>query len=144
MTHVLVCDDAADLRLLMQITLESSGHRVTTADGGIAALQLLGELDDIDVIVLDVQMPAVDGWHVLEAVRNHPFHQHVPVLMCTVKFSHEDLVHAWTLGCDGYLNKPFDLDALTNTVQALHASDLQTRVARRHDELKALASSQHS
>ena len=144
MARVLVCDDAPDLRLLMALTLEGAGHEVVQAEGGAAVSPMLAERTDIDAIVLDVQMPLVDGWDVLQAVRADPLHHTVPVVMCTVKFSHEDLVHAWTLGCDAYLNKPFDLDALISTVEELHASDLQSRIARRHDELKALASSQHS
>ena len=141
MAHVLVCDDAHDLRLLMQITLEGAGHTVTSADGGLHAIQLLGQLREIDMVVLDVQMPAVDGWHVLESIRAHSVHSDVPVLMCTVKFSHADLVRAWETGCDGYLNKPFDLGDLSDAVDALVATDLSSRIARRRSELLALTTS---
>ena len=140
MARVLVCDDAPDLRLLMALTLEGAGHEVVQAEGGAAVSPLLAERDDIDAIVLDVQMPLVDGWDVLQAVRADPVHHTVPVVMCTVKFSHEDLIRAWELGCDGYVNKPFDLDTLVRAVEEVIALAPADRTARRSDALQRLTS----
>lgn len=140
MATVMVCDDAADLRLLMDITLSGAGHDVVQAEGGVAVGPLLERLDRLDAIVLDVQMPLMDGWDVLAAVRTHPTHRDVPVVMCTVKFSHEDLIRAWELGCDGYVNKPFDLDALVRAVEEVIALPPADRSARRSDALARLTS----
>lgn len=140
MARVLVCDDAPDLRLLMALTLEGAGHEVVQAEGGAAVSPMLAERTDIDAIVLDVQMPLVDGWDVLQAVRADPLHHTVPVVMCTVKFSHEDLIRAWELGCDGYVNKPFDLDALVRAVEEVIALPPADRSARRSDALARLTS----
>lgn len=138
MSHILIIDDAADLRLLMRMALQSEGHTISDADGGRAGLQMLEALGDVDLVILDVQMPAMDGWDVLERMRRDPTHEWTPVLMCTVKFSHDDLTRAWELGCDGYLNKPFDLGDLTQMTQAIIATDPQTRRRRREDTLQAL------
>ena len=142
MATVMVCDDAADLRLLMDITLSGAGHDVVQAEGGVAVGPLLERLDRLDAIVLDVQMPLMDGWDVLAAVRTHPTHRDVPVVMCTVKFSHEDLVRAWELGCDGYVNKPFDLDVLVRAVDDVLALDLDQRHRRRARALADLQADQ--
>lgn len=138
MAHLLVIDDAADLRLLMRMALQSAGHTITDADGGVEGLRALDHQEDIDLVVLDVQMPVVDGWDVLSRLRQHPVHHDVPVLMCTVKFSHDDLIHAWELGCDGYLNKPFDLNELAGMTSSILSTDDTTRARRRRDTLIAL------
>lgn len=141
MATILVCDDAADLRLLMRLTLERAGHEVVEADGGRMALVLLDSLDAVDLVLLDVQMPVQDGWSVLSAIRAHPTCRDVPIVMCTVKFSHADLIRAWTLGCDDYVNKPFDLDLLVATVESLLDSTTEDRLLRRQTELTALTES---
>lgn len=138
MADVLVVDDAMDLRLLMRMALQSVGHRVVDADGGVEAMEILERTPELDVVVLDVQMPVVDGWEVLRHLRRHPVHRDVPVMMCTVKFSQEDLVRAFELGCDAYLSKPFDLDDLTSMAEEIISTDADVRARRRADTLRAL------
>ncbi|MEE8601899.1 response regulator transcription factor [Euzebya tangerina] len=120
MPTVSICDDAADLRLLMSLTLENEGYEVATHDGGIRTLEGLRTSRSLpDLLLLDVQMPEMDGWSVLAEVRGDPRFDGLRVVMCTVKFSQSDLARAWEMGCDGYLTKPFDLDELCATVAAV-------------------------
>lgn len=118
--NVLVVDDDADLRLLIARLMALAGMEVREARGGAEALQVLrGEPDWPDAIVLDVQMPGMDGWEALKAIRSDPSLDHVRVVMCTVKGRQVDIDLGWELGCDGYVTKPFDIDVLVGTVQGV-------------------------
>ena len=121
--RVLVVDDASDLRLLMTAVLRRAGHEVFEAGSGAEALALLAEHAQrraVDVVVLDVQMPDIDGWEVLSRLRASPDLYGRPlVLVCTVKNSAGDRQRARDLDADDYLSKPFSISDLTAKVSTL-------------------------
>ena len=131
MTRVLVVDDAADLRLLIRGVLSHSGMEVTEAASGSEALRYL-EDDRPDVVILDVQMPDMDGWETLRAIRR--MDSGVAVILCTVKAGPADAVRGWDLGCDAYVRKPFDIHELTATTTTLARLQHAARLERRHRE----------
>jgi CheY-like chemotaxis protein len=137
--RVLLVDDADDIRLLERAVLSRSGFVIDEAASGPAALAALAG-DIPAVVVLDVQMPVMDGWETLAAIRAHPRAGSVPVVLCTVKASAEDEERAWRSGCDGYLVKPF---AITHLIEEVHAAadrDEQQRAeVRRLRHRQALA-----
>jgi CheY-like chemotaxis protein len=135
----LVVDDAADIRLLADLVLSMAGFTVTAASSGREALRILAAGDLPDIIMLDVQMPDVDGWETLSGVRADPRTRHLPVVLCTVKGLPEDAFKGWTLGCDGYLGKPFDIGGLVDELQAVLKRDMPTREAIRRDKVAQLA-----
>ena len=110
--RALVVDDAADIRLLAELVLSMAGFTVVGAPSGSEALRLLASGDLPDIVVLDVQMPDLDGWETLTRLRNDPRTATLPVVLCTVKGLPEDTLRGWALGCDGYLGKPFDISGL--------------------------------
>lgn len=125
MAHVLVVDDDADIRSLLELALGLHGHEAVTASGGGAALDALRSdslRDQCPVVVLDVQMPDLDGWQVLEAIRTDPGLRDLPVVMCTVRASAADLDRGWRIGCDAYLPKPFDISTVGALVTDLAAT----------------------
>ena len=140
---VLVVDDAADIRLLMREVLRRAGFTVTEAEAGDDALRMLATGDLPTVIVLDVQMPVVDGWSTLAALKQDPRTADVPVVLCTVRSHPADQLRAWELGCDGFLGKPFELDVLAGKVVALAQADPAARMADRARHL-AVARSEAS
>jgi CheY-like chemotaxis protein len=113
---LLVVDDNNDIRFLIGRHLRRE-FRVAEADCGPAALSYLAENDPPDLIVLDVQMPDMDGWQTLRAIRADPRTAAVPVVMCTVKASPEDVARAEELGANGYVVKPFSLADLVDAVR---------------------------
>ena len=136
--RILVVDDQEDVRALLRVTLDSAGHEVTQAASGAAALRALDEGPVPELVVLDVQMPDIDGWDVLQRIRDNPATADVPVLMCTVKASSADAERAWRLGCDGYLTKPFGLDALVAEVARVSGAATHDREAIRRQAVEMI------
>ena len=138
MSTALVVDDAPDIRLLADLLLSMAGFTVTAAASGREALAALAAGELPDIVLLDVQMPDVDGWETLSRVRSDPRTSHLPVVLCTVKGLPEDALKGWTLGCDGYLGKPFDIGGLVNELQTVLDRDGAAREAVRREKVAQL------
>lgn len=139
----LVVDDAPDIRLLAELVLSMAGLTVTAASSGREALQRLADNDLPDIVLLDVQMPEVDGWETLTRVRADPRTAGLPVVLCTVKGLPEDTLRGWTLGCDGYLNKPFDIGGLVDELRGVLQRTTDQREALRRRKIAELARAVH-
>jgi hypothetical protein len=109
---VLVIDDEQDARDLLRRQLTSEGYRVVTVAGGRAGLRLARELDPA-LITLDVLMPGMDGWTVLEALKSEPATRDIPVVMCTIV---DDERRGFALGATDFLTKPIDRKAFTRVL----------------------------
>jgi CheY-like chemotaxis protein/two-component sensor histidine kinase len=116
---VLVIDDEASVRDLMQRFLTKEGFRVVTASGGEEGLRRARELRP-DAITLDVMMPGMDGWAVLTALKGDPAVADIPVIMLTIV---DDRNLGYALGASDYLTKPIDRERLV-TVLKKHRRDL--------------------
>jgi DNA-binding response OmpR family regulator len=112
---ILVADDDQDLLELIALSLAQSGFLALKAADGHDALRIFG-LESPDLLILDINMPGLSGFEVCEAVRRK---SRVPVMMLTVRGEEEDLVRAFELGADDYLNKPFSPRTLLARVKAL-------------------------
>ena len=112
---VLVIDDQADIRSLLKILLQGHGYQVSTAQHGAAALEKI-ELDTFSVILLDVQLPVMDGVEFVRAYRSLPGHQAQIVIMTA---GHSAKEYAEQVRADRYLAKPFDLDEVLGVVGTL-------------------------
>ena len=131
-SRILVIDDQADIRELLDAVLQIKGYAVTTAPGGPQALELLDQAPAPDLILLDVQMPDMDGWDTLVAIRERFGEAGPRVVMCTVKGHPRDLIHGWASGCDGYIWKPFDMKLLVDEInQVLNRSESERGRVRR-------------
>jgi DNA-binding response OmpR family regulator len=137
MPTVLVVDDAADLRFLFRAVLSRAGFDVVEASSGREVLAMLDQDPVPDVVLLDVQMPDMDGWDTLTAIRARVDTHELPVILCTVKASEEDVHRGWMLGCDGYVTKPFDIVALREEVAAVVSRSAEQRLAVRAVALAA-------
>lgn len=140
--RVLVVDDNADIRLLLRAVLDQSGYRVVEAGDGVEALKLLHQDDDVDAVVLDVQMPDMDGWEILTRIRAEDELAPLPVILCTVKSRLQDTRRGWELGCDGFVNKPFSVAEVAQEVTAVVNRAPAERRSRRAEALMALASTE--
>jgi two-component system, OmpR family, response regulator len=116
-SRVLVVDDAAEVRMLLQVLLELEGFSVTSAADGPAALAAAAA-ERPDVVLLDVQLPGLDGPAVLRALRDRPATADLPVVFLTgaPPEASGDLL---ALGATGVLHKPFDADTVAAQLAAL-------------------------
>ncbi len=114
---ILVVDDDPVMRLMLTAALERDGHRVSTADDGASALDHLRS-EPVDVVLLDVVMPEMDGFAVLERVKADADLRHIPVVMVTSMDDTGSAVRGIELGADDYLAKPVDPTLLGARIRA--------------------------
>jgi len=138
MPTVLVVDDAADIRVHIRAELSPVGFEVVDAASGVEALDAIGADPKPDIVVLDVQMPDMDGWATLDAIRSQPDGDQLPVILCTVKSRLDDAMRAWSMGADGYLTKPFAIGDLQTEVRRVLARSAEHRRSIRIAKLVAL------
>jgi DNA-binding response OmpR family regulator len=113
--ELLVVDDDEDIRALLRLILERAGYAVDEQADGRAALRAFHN-GKHDLVILDVTMPELDGWEILERIRDL---SEVPVLMLTARDSESDRVRGLRSGADDYVTKPFDRDELLARVEVL-------------------------
>jgi len=134
MHDIVLIDDDADIRMLARMAFELDGHDVVAAANGTQGLEALRATvagGGRPVVVLDVQMPDIDGWEVLQQIRADASLDGVPVVMCTVRAGALDRARGYGEGADAYEAKPFDLEQLLGTVRRLAEMDVDALVARR-------------
>jgi chemosensory pili system protein ChpA (sensor histidine kinase/response regulator) len=117
-TCALVVDDSITVRRVTQRLLERNGMRVLTAKDGVDAVSLLQE-NMPDVILLDIEMPRMDGYEVAAHVRNDPRLKHIPIVMITSRVSEKHRARAIELGVDDYLGKPYQESQLLDAIEPL-------------------------
>ncbi len=112
-SHILVVDDEPDIRMLARLALETEGHEVTEAATGEEALDLAGS---VDLVLLDIRLPGVDGWDVLKKLRAETAPDALPIVMMSAHSSESTLERARQLGSNDYIIKPFTVDDLLRIV----------------------------
>lgn len=116
MPKVLIVDDEPDVLLMFRIGLEAAGFETGLAAEGQEALRRLRS-DHFDIVLLDVMMPVLDGWAVLESLREDP--EAPPVLVISARHGLQYQERALELGAVGYMTKPVDLEALAARITTI-------------------------
>ncbi len=116
MFNILVADDDKNTRLLMKAVLEAERYHVFTAKDGKEALDVL-DAEHIDLVVLDVMMPNIDGYEFTKAIRNAG--NNLPILMVSAKHYPEDKRQGFLVGTDDYMTKPVDEGEMLLRIKAL-------------------------
>lgn len=116
MFHILVVDDDKHTRLLMRAVLEGENYQVTTAENGEKALEAL-EREHIDLAVLDVMMPGMDGYEFTRTLRSAQ--NDLPILMVSAKQLPADRKQGFLVGTDDYMTKPVDEEEMLLRIKAL-------------------------
>jgi DNA-binding response OmpR family regulator len=118
MSRLLIVEDEAHIASGLRYNLEADGHHVTLTDNGEAALaELETESSRVDLVVLDVMLPGIDGFTVAARMRAKGWL--TPILMLTARGRAEDVLRGFEAGADDYLPKPFELSILIARINAL-------------------------
>ena len=112
---VLVVDDSPTVRKLVGMTLEKNGYRVVSAFDGVAAIKEIAEHNPA-LILMDVNMPRMDGYQLCKLVRKHEATRHIPVLMLSGQDGMFDRIRGKMVGCSGYVPKPFVPEELVTAI----------------------------
>jgi two-component system alkaline phosphatase synthesis response regulator PhoP/two-component system response regulator VicR len=119
--RILAVDDERHIVRLVQVNLEKAGYEVVTAFDGKEALEKVAS-ENPDLVVLDVMMPYMDGFEVLQTLRKNPSTRDLPVIMLTAKAQDADVFRGWQSGVDCYLTKPFNPMELISFVKRIFKS----------------------
>lgn len=117
MATILVIDDEPDIRTLVRLMLTRHGHSIIEAGTGEEGLEKLQD-SSVDVVLLDIRLPGIDGWEVLEEMRRRKLLNGTRVVMISAHTSPSTLAHAHELGSSGYVVKPFKEDDLLAVLEA--------------------------
>ena len=136
---ILIADDVQDNLSLLARFLQSEGYAYITATDGLEALEKIRSYIP-DLVLLDVNMPKMDGFRVLEEVRSDPAIQHIPVIILTAaRVGYADLHSGLNLGADDYITKPFDRRELLARIRTrLRVKEAEDRLRQRNRELSLL------
>jgi two-component system chemotaxis response regulator CheY len=115
MANILVVDDSVSMRQMVEMTLKSEGHTITTAADGQQGLQA-AQASSFDAIVTDVNMPVMDGLEMTRQVRALPAHKFTPILVLTTESSDDKKAEGRAAGATGWLVKPFSPEKLIATI----------------------------
>lgn len=117
MSLIFIADDDADVRDLVEYKLVQNGHDVLTAGNGRDALRLIAQAVP-ELLLLDVMMPGISGFEVLEQLRAAEYTRALPIIMLTAKAQEADTQRGFTLGANDYVLKPFSPRELMSRVSA--------------------------
>jgi two-component system cell cycle response regulator len=136
---VLIADDSLVIRAVVRNGLEEEGYRVIEADDGLAALEQCRQ-DPPDVVLLDIEMPGLDGYQVLSELKRDDELKTIPVVFLTSRAGMDDMVAGLRRGAHDYLKKPFETaELLARVASALHVKKLQNELQRRNAELDRMS-----
>ena len=128
--NILICDDEKNIRRTLAMVLEGLGHRILEAASGEEALGML-ETEELDLVILDVRLPRMNGIEALQAIRAKPQLAELPVIMISGHASLAEAVHSVQLGANDFLEKPLDRDrVLVSVNNALRSERLLREVNR--------------
>jgi DNA-binding response OmpR family regulator len=141
--RVLVVDDEREIRELCRVNLELEGFDVVEAADGAAALAA-ARAEVPDIIFLDLMMPGIDGWAVLEQLKADPSTADIPVVLLTARASEDDQLRGWEAGIFDFVAKPFNPLALADlAVRAMDPNHPAAAAERRTQMLDQLRYERH-
>ena len=115
MKHILIVEDEPDIQELLRAYLEDAGYQTSVAGDGVAALALFSK-QTVDLVLLDLMLPKIDGFGVCELIRRQ---SQVPILMLTALDGEEQQLRGFGLDIDDYVTKPFSMPVLLEKIRVI-------------------------
>jgi CheY-like chemotaxis protein len=129
MSKVLLIEDTLEMQKVIQTNLSARDYEVIVASNGENGL-VLAMQSKPDLVLLDVRLPGIDGWKVLENIKSDPVLQSIPVIIMTASELGNDVRLAIEKGAAGYITKPFNLHAFITLIDQILNNKTQTNQAR--------------
>ena len=120
--RILYIEDNRENLLLVRRILEAEGFSIAEATDGPSGLELAAQMQP-DLILLDINLPEIDGYDLARRFRTTPGLEHIPILAITANVMHGDRERSLEAGCDGYIQKPIEVDRLPEQVRAALRKD---------------------
>jgi len=117
--RALVVDDSSAMRALLRMTLKKRGFEVAEAKHGREALAVLAANGEFDLILIDWNMPEMNGLELLQHIRSEPRHNQTQVMMVTTETGMDQMSEALSAGANDYIMKPFTFDVVADKLQLL-------------------------
>jgi two-component system aerobic respiration control protein ArcA len=115
---ILVVDDDEIMRAALKRILENEGYKVIMAVDGLELSKVL-ETTRLDLILLDVNLPWVDGYELCKLIKDHHSLKEVPLVLVSARKSKQDIQNGFDAGCNDYVTKPFDIDYITGVINKM-------------------------
>ena len=115
-TSILLVEDDVNLSTVLADYLRSKAYNVEQANNGVEAWELIS-IKHYDLIISDIMMPKMNGYELLKLIRQKG--DKLPVIILSAKTDRDDIIHAYELGCDDYVSKPFSMDILICKIEAI-------------------------
>lgn len=115
---ILIIDDDETIRAAMRRIFESEGYKVITAADGTQLSEVLDD-DPIDLVILDVGLPWINGFELAKLMKEHEDLKKIPLIFVSAKTSELDIKRGFGVGADDYIKKPFDVDQIKKAVHTL-------------------------
>jgi two-component system chemotaxis response regulator CheY len=119
MSKAMVVDDSRAVRMILRRTLEKHGYQVYEAGHGKEALEVLDQHPDVGLMLVDWNMPEMNGLELIRAVRSDPERARIVLMMVTTETEIEQMVRALAAGADEYVMKPFTEEVITDKLKLL-------------------------
>jgi two-component system chemotaxis response regulator CheY len=117
--RVLVVDDSSTMRAVLRMTLQQHGFEVLQAKHGLEALSVLAEVDPVDLVLIDWNMPVMNGFELLLRIRQEPKYNGTQIIMVTTETCASEMSRALAAGANDYIMKPFALEAVVEKLRLI-------------------------
>lgn len=117
--NILVVDDSKTVRNLVAFILKSEGFKVTTAENGLDGLEKLYSMEIVDLIISDVNMPRMDGFTFIKAVREQDAYKDVPIIILSTEGQEKDIQTGMSFGANLYMVKPAQPEKMVRNIKML-------------------------
>ena len=118
--NVLIVDDSKTVRNLVAFILKAEGIKVTTAEDGLDGLEKLYSMPEVDLILTDINMPRMDGFSFIIAVREQDAYKDIPIIILSTEGGEEDIQKGIRLGANLYMVKPAQPEKMVRNIKMLH------------------------
>ena len=117
--HILVVDDSKTIRNLVAFVLKAEGFKVSTAEDGLDAMEKLYNLDPVDLIVSDVNMPRMDGFTFIKNIRMRDAYKDIPIIVLSTEGQEKDIQTGLNIGANLYMVKPAQPEKMVRNIKML-------------------------